>query len=252
MKKLALLLLPVVVAASVFLLPPIHQNPNYHNFANQSAHWGIPNFSNVISNLAFLLVAAAGAQRLKSRQAFGEAWERICCCILLAGIALTTFGSAYYYWLPSDSRLVWDRLPMTIVFVCILTLTIGARISQRLASRLLYPLLMLGAGSVIYWNMTGDLRPYALVQFYPLIAVPTMLLLFPLASPQTVATWLMIVCYALAKAAEFFDPALRTVLPGGGHAWKHLLAALGLFVYTQALTSNNSTPPISPLADSLC
>jgi hypothetical protein len=79
-----------------------------------------------------------------------------------------------------------------------------------------------------------------------------MLLLFPLASPQTVATWLMIVCYALAKAAEFFDPALRTVLPGGGHAWQHLLAALGLFVYTQALTSNNSTPPISPLADSLC
>jgi hypothetical protein len=41
-----------------------------------------------------------------------------------------------------------------------------------------------GLGSVLYWHRTeqqghGDLRPYLLVQFYPILAIPLLLLLFP-------------------------------------------------------------------------
>jgi hypothetical protein len=41
-----------------------------------------------------------------------------------------------------------------------------------------------GAATVLYWDWTeshgrGDLRPYALVQFLPLLLIPLLLLLFP-------------------------------------------------------------------------
>ncbi len=159
-----------VVLMALFL-PPLHQNEAYHQFANHAEHLGIPNFWNVVSNVAFLFVAAAAWRRRSTSPI------RHCYRILIIGIALTTFGSAYYHAQPSDARLVWDRLPMTIVFVCILTLTIGERIDISLARRVFWPLLLLGVLSVIYWRVTGDLRPYVLVQFYPLVAVPVMLCL---------------------------------------------------------------------------
>lgn len=126
---------------------------------------------------------------------------------------------------------------MTIVFMCILTRTIAERIDTKLAHLLCLPLLFSGIASVIYWRVTGDLRPYVLVQFYPLVAVPLMLCL-PTSSVSAhlaMAQWGMIACYGAAKAAEFFDGRLQAAVPAGAHAWKHLLAALGLFVYTQAI-----------------
>src|SRR5262245_44027782 len=42
------------------LLPPIPQDPNYHQFADQRSLLGIPNFWNVVSNLPFVLVGAIG------------------------------------------------------------------------------------------------------------------------------------------------------------------------------------------------
>ena len=38
----------------VFLLPPIPQDPAYHNFADQRTLYGVPNFWNVVSNLPFV------------------------------------------------------------------------------------------------------------------------------------------------------------------------------------------------------
>jgi hypothetical protein len=55
---LALLALAVTVAA--LALPPLPQPPEYHQFADQRTLLGIPNFFNVFSNVAFLLVGAAG------------------------------------------------------------------------------------------------------------------------------------------------------------------------------------------------
>ncbi len=233
MKKITLLLLSVSTIAAVFVIPPISQNQHYHKFANQVEYFGIVNFWNVVSNLAFLLVAVAGCRRLGS-PALTEGRRRTCYALLLAGIAFTAFGSAYYHWQPSDARLVWDRLPMTIVFVCVLTMSIGERIDARVGSNLLLPLLILGVSSVIYWRWTGDLRPYAIVQFYPLVAVPLMLLLFPAGSTSLPAQWGMIACYGLAKLAEMLDGNSLATMPGGAHAWKHVFAALGLLLYTQA------------------
>ena len=47
-------------------------------------------------------------------------------------------------------------------------------------------LIGLGVLSLVYWNVTeaqgeGDLRYYGLVQFYPIVALPLILWLFPKA-----------------------------------------------------------------------
>jgi len=56
----ALLGLMVASLATLPLLPPIAQDPSYHQFADQRTLLGIPNFWNVVSNLPFVLVGTMG------------------------------------------------------------------------------------------------------------------------------------------------------------------------------------------------
>ena len=48
------------MALLMFRLPPIPQPAWYHQFADQRRWLGIPNFANVISNVAFALVGICG------------------------------------------------------------------------------------------------------------------------------------------------------------------------------------------------
>lgn len=47
----------VLVVAAAMILPPISQPAEYHQFADQRSFSGIPNFHDVISNLAFCSAA---------------------------------------------------------------------------------------------------------------------------------------------------------------------------------------------------
>ena len=94
----------------LFLLPPIVQNQDYHDFADQRTLFGIPNFWNVISNVPFIGISAVGLWQ------FGRSQGTM---LLFLGIFLTGFGSAYYHLEPSDRTLFWDRLPMAIGFMAI-------------------------------------------------------------------------------------------------------------------------------------
>ena len=216
---------------AVLLVPPIHQDPAYHAFADQRTLWGVPNFWNVISNLAFLAAALWGLRALRRPGAFLENWERAGYAILVAGCALTAFGSAYYHLRPDNRTLFWDRLPMTIVFMALLAITIGERVSVRAGRWLLAPLLVLGAASVLYWRWSDDLRPYAVVQFFPLMALPLMLLLFPPRYTHTDGIWAMIGLYGIAKLFELFDHQIGAVISTGGHPWKHVAGGAAMFCY---------------------
>ncbi|PYU18912.1 MAG: hypothetical protein DMG30_26090 [Acidobacteria bacterium] len=104
--------------------------------------------------------------------------------VFFLGVALTSIGSAYYHWAPDNGRLVWDRLPMSIAFMSLLAAIITERITVNAGLRSLLPLMALGIASVLYWHLTelkgqGDLRLYGLVQFYPVMAIPLLLTLFP-------------------------------------------------------------------------
>src|SRR5262245_5692177 len=103
--------LAAVSLAGLLLIPPIPQPQHYHQFADQRAFFGIPNFLNVVSNLPFILVGALGLARVR-----GDLSAQV----FFLGVFLTGFGSSYYHWNPNDFGLFWDRLPMAIAFMAIL------------------------------------------------------------------------------------------------------------------------------------
>ncbi|MGH7354336.1 MAG: hypothetical protein ACRELS_07120 [Candidatus Rokuibacteriota bacterium] len=214
----------VVVAA---LLPPIPQDLGYHAFADRRTLAGVPNALNVLSNVVFLAVGVAGLVRLASRRA--RDWDAAAAGILFAGVAGTSVGSAWYHLAPDNARLVWDRLPMTVVFMTFLALVVADRVGARAGRTLLPPLLIAGLASVGYWALIDDdLRAYGLVQFFPMLAIPFLMLAFPSARARDGDLWWAIVCYGASKVTEHADGAIFAL--GGivsGHTLKHVLAGLG-------------------------
>jgi hypothetical protein len=154
----ALLGLMVASLAILPLLPPIAQDPSYHQFADQRMLLGIPNFWNVISNLPFVVVGAIGLWQFgRERASF----------VLFLVIFLTGFGSAYYHGDPNNDTLFWDRLPLALTFMAILAVAVEERVSAKTGAVLLWPLLALAIFSLLLWRWTGDLRLYGWVQFSP-------------------------------------------------------------------------------------
>ena len=222
-KRPVLIFLGLMVASVValLLLPPIAQDQSYHRFADERTLLGVPNFWNVVSNLPFIAVGAAGLQQFYRNPAT---------FVLFLGVLLTGFGSSYYHWNPNDGTLFWDRLPMTLCFMAILAVVIEERVNARAGAAVLWPLIAIGAFSLLLWRWTGDLRLYIWVQFFPCLALPLLFLLFP---PKYTGTSYWVIAgalYALAKVLEFFDGAVYSVNSMlSGHTLKHLAAAAACF-----------------------
>ncbi len=93
------------------------------------------------------------------------------------------------------------------------------------------PLLAAGVWSTLYWRETDDLRPYYYVQFFPLAALPLILLLFPPRWTRTGDLLIALGWYVVAKFCEM--PYDGTIFELGhivsGHTLKHLAAAMGAY-----------------------
>lgn len=223
-----LLMLIIVVGSFALILPlqPFGQNLEYHDFADRRAFFGIPNFLDVASNLAFLIVGIIGLKTcLKNHPgSMRNAW-----IVLFAGITLVSVGSAYYHWNPNNQTLVWDRLPMTIGFMGLFAALLGEYINERFGVFLLVPALLLGFSSVVYWHWFDDLRFYIWVQLIPLLTIPVIMLLF---RPKYSHQWMLLAAlgwYVLAKFTEVFDKEIFGLSQNlvSGHTIKHFLSALG-------------------------
>jgi tryptophan-rich sensory protein len=215
-----LLLVTVAVALVFSLLHPFPQPQSYHSFADRRGFLGIPNFGDVASNVPFAIVGVWGIIFLASGAAsahFIDQRERWPYLIAFLGLTLTFVGSSYYHLHPDNARLVWDRLPMTLVFMSIVSAIIVERISVRAGLWLLPLLLLIGIASVFQWYASelrgaDDLRIYAAVQAYSAVVL-LVALLFPSR-------------YALAKALELLDkPIFDSGHVVSGHTLKHLAAA---------------------------
>ena len=254
MRVLLIVGIAIAATAAVLFLPPIAQETAYHNFADQRSMLAVPNMLNVISNIPFAGVGALGLMYLL-RQGGGplaDPWERWPFLMLFAGVALTAFGSAFYHLAPTNASLFWDRLPMTIVFMSLFTSIIAERISLRAGRWLFSPLVAAGIGSVVYWHLGelgggGDLRFYGLVQFFPLLAIPLMLLLFPPRYTRTADLFAVVGWYVLAKIFELGDAQIFAL--GGlvsGHTLKHLASAMAAYWILRMLQMRR---PVASLAD---
>jgi hypothetical protein len=204
----------------------------YHNFADHRGWLGIPNFGDVVSNVPFAVVGICGLIFLlqPGPGTFSDRRERWLYLVMFAGLILTAFGSAYYHLEPGNARLVWDRIPIMMVFMALLAAVIGERISV-VAGLGLFPVLQAaGIGSVLVWRSGelhghGDLRFYAAVQVY---AILILLLVLLIPAKYTRGSDLVVVVglYVLAKILEESD---RQIFALGhlvsGHTLKHLAAA---------------------------
>lgn len=244
-RQVRLSILLVIAAASIVAVAwhePIAQPAGYDVFADQRRVRGIPNFWDVVSSLPFLGVGVAGAMELLRQWPGGALLSlRPAYLSFFISIALVGLGSAYYHLAPTHGTLVWDRLPMAVGFMAFFAVIVGEHIDARLGRLALWPLLALGLVSVAYWHFTeaagrGDLRPYIIVQYLPMALIPLILLFFPSKFSHVRWTWALLGAYGLAKLLELADEPVFSVLQVvSGHTLKHLVAALGVYMFLHAL-----------------
>jgi len=243
------LMLGFTLFCSIVLLfvPAIPQPAEYHQFADTRTFLGVPNFMDVISNLLFLPASAYGLKLLfdsrngHQRARFTYRSELIPYTVFFIAAVLTCFASIYYHLGPDNYSLAWDRLSMTIMFGSFLAVVISERVQQMAGIFLLPVLVLVGIFSVFLWYQTellgaGDLRLYLMFQFLPGILIAYMLFFLPSRYSRSSRFGWILVIYALAKAAEWFDQDIFELqFFISGHTIKHVLSALAVFALAEML-----------------
>ncbi len=222
---------------AAWLLPSFAQPQSFHDYADQRFWLGLPNAADVLSNLPFLAVGALGLHfvlrgwRTRNPDAFSDqraAWPY---ALLFAGVVLTAFGSAWYHAQPNDATLVWDRLPMTLAFAGLVAGTLTDRAAQRSLHWLL-AFAAVGAGTVLYWGVSGNLVPYLAMQIG---FIATALIATAWINSRHTHVKLIYVAAALYAAAIIFerlDHQVYALLDAwvSGHTLKHLTACAAIAV----------------------
>jgi hypothetical protein len=243
---LVLLVLAPLFCLMVLYGKPIPQDRAYHLFADARTCLGVRNFGNVVSNILFLLVGAAGMLWCYRNPGTGarRSWM-----VFFLGVALVFFGSGYYHEAPNDDSLVWDRLPMTVAFMGLFAALLSEHLGEKIETTLLVPAVLVGIASVLWWRYSDDLRVYIWVQLAPLLVIPYVIAAFP--GRHTHRHYLLygVGFYALAKLAELNDYDIYALTGAmiSGHSLKHLLAAIAPFiVYLMLRRRSQSRTLIAP------
>ncbi len=237
-RALGLWLFAAALAVLAWMLPPIPQPPQYHDFADQRACFGVPNCLDTASNALFVLAGLAGLHFLSGtagRRAFIDAREAIPYRLLFFAAILVGLGSGYYHLGPDNGRLVWDRAAISLALMSLLAAILCERVSLTAGLRLLPLLLAAGLGSAIWWGWSeaqglGDLRAYGLMQLYPMLLIPLLLRLYPPRYSGDRDILAVIGLYLIALLFDLTDRQVAT-LTGvvSGHTLKHIIAALAMY-----------------------
>ncbi len=238
-RAFGLWLLVVVLAGFAMMLPPIPQPLSYHELADRRACLGLSNCLDTASNALFVLAGAAGLFFLRSesgRRAFIDPRAARPYWLFFFATALIGFGSGYYHLAPGNERLLWDRLAIMLAFMAWFAAILSERVGPRAGLRLLPLLLVAGLGSVLYWGWSetrgmGDLRPYGLMQLYPMLLIPLLLRLYPPRYSGDRDILAVIGLYLLALLGDLGDRPIFALTGGlvSGHTIKHVIAALAVY-----------------------
>lgn len=228
MQKLVSLLILLAMTLGMLLHGPIAQLEGYHSFADQVMRFGILNCGDVLSNAGFALVALWGLLYVwPRRQRLNLGFTAF-----VIAIFLTAIGSGYYHWLPTDERLVWDRIPISLACAGLLAGVWQDFSPQKNQWPLLIVLSLFAIAGVAYWYYSADLRLYLGLQILPLALIPVWQWHAPKAARLAFAS--AIALYVLAKLAELADHQIYSLLGFiSGHTLKHLLSTLaaGVIIY---------------------
>ncbi len=242
-KKLLILLgMTLISTVLIFSLERIKQDNAYHLFADSRLITQIPNFFNVATNLPFVIIGILGIRvSLIVNNSESVKTSALPYLLFFVGVLLTGFGSAYYHLFPSNAGLLWDRLPLAALGIGLFCAVVSDCISLQIGLRLLLPLTALAIASVLYWYYSelkgrGDLRPYVLAQFLPILLLPLILWLYDGHKKGCAYVWGVLGAYVLAKVAESLDADIyRQFHIISGHSVKHLLAGFATYIVYAAL-----------------
>ena len=255
--KVAILVAVAVAALAITLtFPPIPQDPTFHDFADQRQIVEVRHFANAFSNIGFLIVGALGLLFVlgkKARALFPATWERWPFLVCFGGVTLVGGGSTYYHLDPTTETLFWDRLPMSIAFMGLLSAFVADRIVHTKPGIVvtLVVTLAFGISGLVYGHLSeaagqGDFRFYFLLNpAYPVLALPLICILFPGNHTNGKFLSYTYLWYGAALACEQFDLELYTLLGGAisGHTVKHVLATVAIIMMLAMLHSAASRQP---------
>ncbi len=240
--------LSVAVMMAALILPPVSQPDDYHQFADQRSFLNIPNFNNVVSNLAFLLSGGAGlvflfhVYQVPVQKVFRNKIECLPYWVLFLSVTASGLGSMVYHWVPDNAYLLWDRLPIAMGITALLAATLVERVSTTLGLWSLPFLTVLGVLSVLYWYWTeqqgiGNLNFYIVTQFYSILLIVLLSLFYPSCYTHAKDIYQVIAVYVVAKLAEMLDMQIYSLTGDliSGHTLKHLLAAFAVYRIVQML-----------------
>lgn len=231
-----LLALFVITAVALMIVDPIAQDLAYHRFSDDREMLGIPHFMDVLSNLPFVIVGFLGIRLVSRSYKKQPLGLFLMSFTVFVGVLLTGFGSGFYHVEPNNFTLIFDRLPMTLVFTAFFATIIYDYVDRRAGAYLFYALLMVGIYSILYWYYTeitgaGDLRLYAFVQFFPIVASPLILIFYHHEDLYTRQLIYLFLAYAVAKFFEHFDSQVFDLIRVvSGHTLKHLFSALAVWM----------------------
>lgn len=182
------------------------QPQTYHNFASR----------NVKSNIFILLTSLYGLI-YKSHTI-----ERI---LFFQSFFLTSVGSMYYHSNPNDDTLFWDRLPMSVAFMCFSYMYLKDKYPQYIREEYLPILILIGMATVWWWRFSGNVLPYTIIQFVP----PLLMMVFGINRVEW--RWALILLFA-SKVTEYYDTEIYfwSNKQVSGHTLKHLMSAVAILL----------------------
>lgn len=233
------LLAATLALTALALLAPAVGLPNgYHDFADQRALFGLPNAMDVLSNLAFALMAILGWRALRQvPHTRLTPSRRLLVHACLAGLLLTTFTSGFYHLAPENSALAVDRLGISLVFAALMGLACADRISAR-AGLALGLFIAMAAPAAALWDVaSGNMTPWVVLQASGLGLLLALAWRRPEPGALGFSLFAVLVWYAAAKLLEMADLQILDLTRGAisGHSAKHLIAALAVWPVLRAL-----------------
>ena len=236
--EIRLLAAGLALVLLAWLAPPLTQPGHYHAFADQRSWLGVPFAIDVLSNLPFAGFGLAGLLYLRRLPAtrYGAA-QRSLAALFFGGLLLTAVCSTWYHWQPDDAGLAVDRIGMAAAFAGLLGLAVAGRISARAGVLTALSVLLLGPLSVWVWAASGNVLPWAVLQFGAMALLLALAWVRPLPSALAVAWAIVILIYALAKVLELGDAVVYAWSGAlvSGHTLKHVVAALAAWPVLRAL-----------------
>jgi len=224
-----LLLACLALVATALVGPALPQPPQHHDFADQRALWGLPYAVDVLTNLPFAVAGLLGGWLLWRVPSGGISnMQRAMAMLFFAGLALTAAGSTWYHLRPDDAGLAIDRFAMAVAFAGLLGLAAAGRVSERAGAALGVAVLLLAPAAVQAWAVTGNVLPWAMVQFGGIALALWFACLRSVHGALSVHWFAVLVAYGVAKVLEVNDHAIYELTGQwlSGHSAKHVVAAL--------------------------